>query len=331
VKLASHEWDFRDVPEPQLKACCIWEYARESASIRHAVKVSRIAFARLGIARPETAGRDAFQRVVNKALGLLHSTGFNVESFWLQLPFPKPWLNVDKDERAKWADFRPTMPVPVKIPAFGVTGDYFIVSHLYDLAHQANENRKAAWEQVIEAEAQRTALVNAALRGERVNVAELHKLEGRIAELQAQARERENPIPVSFMGAGGVQSFVGQINWRDCTKPEIKKAICQWIDANVPPTIPDPGERGHKPKDWENKLRDLGIMRLLHESELGNMKRRYPDAWKLYHDQKHWTERYWYLAHERAGKHFHALLPSELKTELPIHWDTKPKRTKRRN
>jgi len=29
--LEKHEWDFNDVPDAELVACCYWEYARESA------------------------------------------------------------------------------------------------------------------------------------------------------------------------------------------------------------------------------------------------------------------------------------------------------------
>src|SRR5579863_5202020 len=32
--LAREEWDFGDIPEDELAACCYWEYARESAFVR---------------------------------------------------------------------------------------------------------------------------------------------------------------------------------------------------------------------------------------------------------------------------------------------------------
>ena len=313
------EWNFVKVPDSELVACCHYEYARESAAIRSAVKRAKVAQVALGKPLPVERVHQPFIDAVNQAYALLHHTGFDM-TFWLRLPFPKPWLDVDIDERAKWAHVRPVMPVPVKIPAFGVTGDYFVVSQLHDLAHDAEEKRRAAWAQAMEAEKQKTVLVNAALRGERVDVAELHKLDGRIAQLLAEAKQRDKPSPVSFMGGGGVQFFVGQINWRDYTKPEIKEAFNQWVEANAPNTIPEPSERGHKPIDWRNKLRALGIMRLMKRTAFGNMKIRQSAAWEMY---RNWEETQWYADQQRASKHFRTLLPFLPEGELPLHANTK--------
>jgi hypothetical protein len=78
-------------------------------------------------------------------------------------------------------------------------------------------------------------------------------------------------------------------------------------------------------------LRDLGIMRLMYFAEVPNMERRFPDAWALYHDQLHWTERYWYLARARAVKHFRSLLRFLPHGELPIHGDRKSRKGKAPN
>ena len=316
------EWNFVSVPDSELVACCHYEYARESVAIRSAVKRAKVAQVSLGKPLPVERVHQPFIDAVNQAYALLHHTGFDL-SFWLRLPFHKPWLDVDKDERAKWAHVCPAMPVAVKIPAFGVTGDYFIVSELYNLAHQANEKRKAAWARVMDAEKVKELVLAKGANGEGVDAAKLHLADKNIAELLTQAKQDENPCPISFMGGGGVQTLVAQINWRDYTKPEIKAAMRQWVEANTPKTIPEPSERGHKPIDWRNKLRALGIMRLMKRTAFGNMKIRQSAAWELY---RNWKETQWYADQRRASKHFRTLLPFLPEGELPLHANTKHSR-----
>jgi hypothetical protein len=229
-----HNWNFYDVPTEQRSICCFWEYARESASLRKAVALAKTAFANVGIAKPETAEREAFRVKVNEAYALLVKTGFDLP-FWVRLPFPKPWLSVDKVERSKWAHVRREIPNPVKHPPFQVTGDGFIIAALNGLAHEAYKT----------------------------NMAVLAKAESDpdINTTEALA-ECFDPHPVSLLGTC-VQSFVAQINWRDYTKREIKNAIWKWIEANRPPTIPDPSGRGHNPmEECRASLERLALLRL---------------------------------------------------------------------
>jgi hypothetical protein len=294
-KLDPHEWDFNSIPEPQLVASCVWEYARESASIRKAVECAKIAFANQGIPKSESAEREAFRAAASEAFSLLHNTGFDL-SFWVRLPFPEPWQSVDVEERQKWEHIRPEIP-RVKFPPFQISGDICTVGELDRLACEANKKNRAA-------------LAKAA-RGEPVvNEAEL------LAEFL-------NPRPILLLGAGGVQSFMAQINWRDYTDRQIKTAVNEWVVNQRPTTIPEPSERGHKPIDWRKKLGDLGILRLMYETKVGNMKIYQPEAWRRYGCR---GERYWYTASERALKDFRVLLRFLPHGELPLHADTKPDR-----
>jgi hypothetical protein len=97
------------------------------------------------------------------------------------------------------------------------------------------------------------------------------------------------------------------------------------VEEKRPPTISEPSEAGHKPIDWRMKLGDLGILRLMYETKVGNMKIYQPEAWQRYGCR---GERYWYTAHERALKKFHALLPFLPADELPTHAPTKAERNK---
>jgi hypothetical protein len=66
-RLDLHEWDFDDVPEPQLVVCCVWEYAREAASIRRAVKYAKAAeVSKRKLLRAERV-HEPFLNAVNKA------------------------------------------------------------------------------------------------------------------------------------------------------------------------------------------------------------------------------------------------------------------------
>jgi len=306
-------WNFDAVPESQIEPCCVYEYARESPSIRDAVSLANEAKDREGIPMPETPERETFRTLHQHALNLLHLTGFELK-FWLYLPFPEPWLSVDHDTRAQWAGVKQRDLSARPPPPFRLLGDIGHTKLLYDLACEAQHQRDAAWNEVMRCHA----------------ACEVYPDHPKLLY------ETQNPPPVSLRSPSFL-TFVAQINWRDWTKPEIKQAICNWIDGNDAANNAEPSERGHKPLDWKRKLRDLGVMRLMHEFELGNMKRRHPHAWKLYHDQAGWTDRYWYLARNRSLQHFHTLLhshpllPANLKAELPISWETKAIRRKQRH
>ena len=73
----SQNWKFDDVDESELVACCYWEYARESASIRGAVEIAKTAFANERIPKPASEEREVFRAAANKAFGLLIQTGFD--------------------------------------------------------------------------------------------------------------------------------------------------------------------------------------------------------------------------------------------------------------
>jgi len=143
-KLTKHDWNFGDVPEHELEACCYWEFARESTSIHGAVGTIKTALANQGIARPESTEREVFRAAADKAFGLLHSTGFNI-LFWTELPFPQTWQSADKTKREKWARVLPRIPTPVKFPPFAVTNDLCIAGALYGEARKAHEARQAIY------------------------------------------------------------------------------------------------------------------------------------------------------------------------------------------
>lgn len=124
----------------------------------------------------------------------------------------------------------------------------------------------------------------------------------------------------------GIQRLLVQIDWDGFSDKRIVESFKAWVKVSRPPGIGETDRKGRKPIDWRKKLRDLGILRLMYETEVGNMKKHQQEAWQRY---RHWTERYWYSAHERALKNFRSLLPFLPDGELPIHAETAYQRQKR--
>jgi hypothetical protein len=254
---STHEWNFdkSQVPDEQLVVCCYWEYARESASIRNAVKIAKVAQAEMGIPKPETKEREAFRATVNQAYILLHSTGFDL-AFWAGLPFPDAWQSLDKTAREKWAHVCPKIPTPWKIPPFRVTGDLMIASILHGEVRKAHEARQALYLRLSQID-----------RGV-ANLEEAADVRNKLSELE------KHPTPALLRGIGGVDSFIAQINWREFTDKEIVASFDQWVKAKGNRAVPvtnEPkgvrgmrGGRGQDEQNWRASLDRLGIMRLMH-------------------------------------------------------------------
>ena len=223
-------FDKAKVDNAELVACCYWEYARQSASIRDAVEIAKTAVASQGIPKPDSEEREVFRAAADKAFGMLHCIGYDI-MFWVGLPFPKPWQSVDKTECRKWANVRPKIPPPVKFPPFQVTGDLCIAG---------------------------------ALHGEAKTVHEARELRNTLSE------QTKLTTPVAVRGEGGVDSFIAQINWRDYDDKQIVACFKQWVKASGtspadPRTNTLVGRRSDKGRDmgeWRTKLERLGLLRL---------------------------------------------------------------------
>ena len=235
-------WNFSNVADSELVACCFWEYAQESKTMRDAVKTAKRALASQGKPRPETPEREDFREDANRAFGLLYQTGFPLE-FWTGLPFPKPWQLISEALCKKWAGKCPDkFADAVKFPAFQVTDNLNTAAALHGAAKEASNARNAICKQLAEID-----------RGVS-NLDEAAKLRARLAEYS----------PLKIQGAGGVDSFIMQINWAQFSKPEIKACFGKWVDSYACP-IAKPGERGKKDTTWRTRVERLGLLRLRRE------------------------------------------------------------------
>ncbi len=302
-QFAECEWNFSDsarVPDEELVACCHWEYARESAFIRDVVQNLKDVDQGKGSRKPLDAA--------NRDLTRFYSIGTPAHLVY-HPKFPKPWQSLFKKERARLtANFKPEIPVPEKIPAFQITGNYSIASQLFNEAKRVHEARQAMWRRLSEID-----------RGA-ANLKEAADLRKQLAA----------PLPSQIVcGGGGVGSFIAQMNWQDFTDNEIVAAFKRWI-VGIKRPIGQRNKKGHKLNDWRVMLDRLAIMRLLHHATLNEMPEKFPDAWKRYGERKAVTENQkdyggvdWYRESKNAKRDFHRLFPFLPKSELPSSWRTK--------
>jgi hypothetical protein len=230
-------WNFSAVVEAELVACCFWEYARESKAMREAVKLAKTSH------NPgkSDAERQAFRDDATRANGLLNQTGLPLE-FWMALPFPKPWQSLAEPKRKIWSDFRPDKFADhVKFPAFQVTGDLNTAAALHDTGLEVHKARMAIFKRLAEID-QGAA-----------NLDEAAKLRAMLAE----------NLPLKIQGAGGVDSFIAQINWRMFSKAAIKACFNKWVDDyDCPLAKPSERGRGNTLADWRARVERLGLLRL---------------------------------------------------------------------
>lgn len=295
AKISEHDWNFDParVDKTELVACCLWEYARESNSILKAAETVRTVYANQGIARPESAEREAFRSTADAAFALLTKIGFDI-SRWTVEQFPKPWQSLEKTEREKLAH----VTTPEKGSPFQVSGDLYIASVLHGKATEANKAQQAAW-----------------LRLSQMDRDTISRRSQNAAELR---KELAAPLPPLIVhGESGVDSFIGQIDWRNFTNKEIKEFLCDWLIKNRPPEIREPSQRGHKPKDWRASLERLGIMRLMNRHSFDELTAIVPCEWL---DKEKYNDKTACMSErEKAVKDFHQFF-SVLSNETPLSY-----------
>ena len=123
----SHNWDFSAVPKREEAACCWWEYLRESADVRDALRT---------LEEPANSSR--------KDISVLSHSGF-MAVFMMGIGALKPWQLLNENERTLLVDLRRTKPQGWE-EAVQVSDDFAHLRLLYDQASKAQEVFKADWE-----------------------------------------------------------------------------------------------------------------------------------------------------------------------------------------
>lgn len=312
--ISDWDWNFEEVPDTELMACCYWEYARESEFIRdvrqRCMKVKH------------SAGLD--EKKLHADLQRVQSIGYAANIFLRGffcppdgvLPdavplqpgevhrltgcFPKPWQALTKEER----DYRATIPPPSLVDFVElVPFRRGIFLDARDIVERVESHR---WQRdLANAEARRAnpGLSDAALE--------------RLGKLQF------SDVSPSVIYASGTEKTVVEINWGIFTNEEIIQSFREWAKASRPEDLPGPDGKGrNKARDWRVALERLALMRLLHQFCLRDLPQGCPKAWKLYGKREFYKER------KRSGVMFHRLFHFLAPAERPLHWPTKGGKSK---
>ena len=318
------EWNFDEVPDSELVACCFWEYARESEFIRSALQQYREWFLAGGLWEDErsSCGSDierinsivyAAEVIVRgcaippvrkyQSLDSSKSDYRHPHAPIISSSFPSPWLSLAREERRERARIRSDRSVLSLIPI--KRGDW----------HDANDIARWAegrWQ---------------ALRAEFEKVRRAHP-EVSEDELVRDGKLKEFPgIQPSLYWEGGGEVTVVSIQWADFTNEEIIASFRKWVKANRPQRLGNPDARGRKPKDWRANLTRLAVMRLLSRFTalqlVDGRRKDLPAIWdtKQFASRKWADVTKWHDARREAGRLFHKLFPFLPAEAKPISWD----------
>ena len=260
-KLDEREWNFFDskkVPGEELIACCLWEYARESALLRelrekcdHAWRAERSADSVI----PLVAGNikhshdsvELFLReiVLQRPPDLRQSADPSKPFYWPSdavFPpptsgFPNSWQSQSTDERTRWAE-----SVNLKMKPY-IAFNRGRLRDAQAIVRTVMEQRKVA--------------LNPKVNPLTVSWIATHS--PLIVDAPFEWTDREERLPGGFLYPDGTEVSVVEINWAKCTNKEIG----EWLAKHRPASIPEPKDTGgHKHGDWRAMLERLGLLRL---------------------------------------------------------------------
>jgi hypothetical protein len=311
--IESEDWNFDAVPEPELVACCYWEYARESAFICNLRE--RILKHWMPRFQKPRWWNEPEAEDIHRDTEKVRSIGYPAESFACPpdgvlpdaLPlkpgevhrltgsFPKPWQLLTKEER----EYR------AHTPPKGLVD--FVQREPFDRGLSLDAQ---AIVQDVAARQRRCQKANERARRENPKLPE--------GALKRLGKFQSPDMKPSVICARGLEQTVVQINWGLFSNEEIIQSFRKWVKANRPDDAPFSDTKGrNKARDWRVALERLGMMRLLHQWSLRELPKAAPAAWNLY------AKREWYKERKRAGEMFHRLFPFLSKSERPLNWPTK--------
>jgi len=323
--LSRDEWDFDNVPDSELVACCYWEYARESVFIRDLRKRSSECWKPLY----EKCGGLSLQEEqrLHQDLQKAQSIGYPAEVFLRGISCPPDDV---------FHDSTPLKP-----------GEVHQTTGSFPKPWQALTATERRYRSQIGTDVERIPLVpfKRGISLDAQDIRDWTKMQGAKAEAEREKVRRENPklneetllrlhklkfpeIKPSLYWAGGREVTVVAIDWGSFTNDEIVNYFRQWVKANRPPQYPVPSRKGHKPGDWRANLTRLAVMRLLSSFSALQIVRQdiFPAVWetKQFSGRKWGDFTKWRDARREAGKLFRKLFPFLPKDETPISWERQP-------
>ena len=305
------EWDFDPVPDSELIACCFWEYARESKSIKmradlHWCLVRRIQHRDVYARDPALAEQHALeaQRIEERAKQMgLKSDDF-ADRYWeTDFPYIRIYESVT---HLVCNGVKPWQRIPAEIRD--------------RLAREAQESdilRPLSPARVGELEELWKA-----------NSAEILEIRGRPRDEMDDSEdlamcEASKPIEPSNGGEEADHANLTAaltVDFSRFTDREIVEAFQLWLKEWRPKqwkrprrVIPGARQRGRKLVEFRVALERLGLMRLLHWHSPSDLRNRLPDAWRKVGRKEQDLRR----EIREAARFFRAIFPFLPETERP--------------
>jgi len=320
--LSRNDWDFDNVPNDELVACCYWEYARESDFILELRKRSWEYWQLLYLKghwwnEPE-------DKKLHEDLQKAQSIGYPAEVFLRGICCPPDDVLPDA--------------LPLK------PGEVHQVTGSFPKPWQALAVEERRYRSHIGTDVERIPLVpfKRGISLDAQDIRDWAKTQGAKAEAEREKVRRENPklneetllrlgklkfpdIKPSIYWVGGREVTVIAIDWGSFTNDEIVNYFRWWVKVNRPQQYPVPSRKGHKPGDWRANLTRLAVMRLLSQVSALQIVRQdsFPAVWetKQFSGRKWEDFTKWRDARREAGKIFHTLFPFLPRDEKPISWE----------
>jgi hypothetical protein len=272
------EWNFVGVPDEEIIACCLWEYARESPSLglaaeEHQIRMRRL-FKKMGPPpEVEKATRERDQNIRGHA----ESSGFDYNKF----------LGAFWDSDLGYIEF-------------------------YDFLRQNVMNEAPPWQDLLDA--MRPHLVGSLSQSflwQPLCPANVGELEGlwkanNAGLMEVRSRKRDpnddqedgalhdptqfsTTIPEKPSDSEREVIAAFKVDFSRFTDTEIEAEFRSWLKLNRPKrwrkpesVFPDAKRRGQKKNEYRVALERLGMMRLLHWHTPEKIRTMMPEAWKLY-------------------------------------------------
>jgi hypothetical protein len=321
------EWDFDNVPDSELVACCWWEYARESAFIVDTERRFR-QWIFDGCMR-EHPGFEEIDRNLRQIHGAIPYESDVFLSAWES--FPDPWQSQGEDQRKARAHIRSYKEAASLKPV--ELGTFWKAREIAERCEMRAEDHLCRQQEWI-----------------RKNFRPDEK--GRLVSIPGAPGPPEfvPPRPGIFTGGTG-EALLLRIAWKHFTNDQIADYFRKVLPNLRPHAMPAPDRRGHKLKDVRADLTCLAAMRILNAytlTELLSATRvrvrggkavrvqllpASPDCApvlesKQFSDDQWLNEHTWYEARRDAWKTYHQLFPFLPKDEKPYHWGTEGERRK---
>jgi hypothetical protein len=293
--LPATEWDFTAIPDEELIACCLWEYARESATF---MAPKEYLHRREGTKDIWELAPDA-RVVLERVLELPSEQSSRLYSL-LTMFNGLPWTALDALKREQ--------------SRLVISSEVTAIRHArlseVEALLAANRDLPAA---TIEALVQRGV--------PRSRYAGSGRRRGPLASAEPLALSSLGELPDSDWTKGCLVMAV-TVDFAHYSDRELAAVFERVLTCHRPAQFSRPRRNeffakgsGKKRRDWRTALLRLGIMRALHACSFADP--RFPKPFKAR------GEKACYFARQAALKTFRTLFPSLPGDEMPIHWMTR--------